>query len=171
MEFSMMEKPEFCYPRKDVPEKLEQFKQIFVEADAYVCITPEYNHAPSPGLLNVLNHFGSSVFSFKPSAIVSYSGGQWGGTRAAMALRPILSELGALPVSAMIHIPNAQDNLDENGKPTEDPERWQDYCDRCFSQLEWWAEASKEHKTVSDPFAKSKPFQSSPSQRNAPSKQ
>jgi NAD(P)H-dependent FMN reductase len=97
MKFSMMEKPEFCYRRKDVPEKLEQFKQIFVEADAYVCITPEYNHAPSPGLLNVLNHFGSSVFSFKPSAIVSYSGGQWGGTRAAIALRPILSELGALP--------------------------------------------------------------------------
>lgn len=34
---------------------------------------------------------GSSIFSLKPSAIVSYSAGQWGGTRAAMALRPILS--------------------------------------------------------------------------------
>ena len=96
-EFPMMEKPEFCYSKTNVPEKLEHFKKILVGVDAYVCITPEYNHAPSPGLLNVLNHFGSSVFSFKPSAIVSYSGGQWGGTRAAGALRPILSELGALP--------------------------------------------------------------------------
>ena len=61
------------------------------------------------------NHFGSSLFSFKPSCIVSYSAGQWGGTRAAHALRPILSELGCIPVSAMIHIPCAQDVLDELG--------------------------------------------------------
>ncbi len=199
-EFSLLEKPEFCYSPSTVPEELKNVKTIFMEADAFVCITPEYNHAPSPGLVNVLNHFGSSVFSFKPSAIVSYSGGQWGGTRAANALRPILSELGALPVSAMIHIPNTQvgsslnrfpscihlhavqsscvfrsllwhlqDNFDEDGIPMEDPQRWQDYCTRSFSQLEWWAEAAKEHKAVSDPFAKSKPFQSSPSQRNAPS--
>ena len=46
-------------------------------ADAFVMVTPEYNHAPSPALLNTLNHFGSSLFSFKPSAIVSYSQGQW----------------------------------------------------------------------------------------------
>ena len=61
-----------------------------------------------------------------------------------------------------------KDNLDDHGNPIEDPKRWQDYCERCFSQLEWWAEAAKEHKMVSDPFARSKPFQSSPSQRNAP---
>ena len=96
-DFSLLEKPEFCYSPSTVPQELADFKTIFQEADAYVCITPEYNHAPSPGLVNILNHFGSSVFSFKPSAIVSYSGGQWGGTRAASALRPILSELGALP--------------------------------------------------------------------------
>lgn len=98
-EFPLLEKPEFCYSPSNVPEELASFKSIFQEADAYVCITPEYNHAPSPGLVNILNHFGSSVFSFKPSAIVSYSGGQWGGTRAASALRPILGELGALPGS------------------------------------------------------------------------
>jgi chromate reductase len=34
--------------------------------------------------------------------IVTYSGGQWGGTRAAVALRSTLSELGCLPVSAMM---------------------------------------------------------------------
>eukprot|EP00536_Pseudo-nitzschia_multiseries_P009826 jgi/Psemu1/201830/e_gw1.286.12.1 len=167
-EFSLLEKPEFAYSPRTVPEKLKDFKNVFEEADAYVCITPEYNHGPSPGLTNVLNHFGSSVFSFKPSAIVSYSAGQWGGTRAAIALRPILSELGALPVSAMIHIPNAQDALDNDGKPTQDPQRWQEYCGRCFSQLEWWAEAARKHKAIADPFAESKPFQSSPSERNAP---
>ncbi|VEU34313.1 unnamed protein product [Pseudo-nitzschia multistriata] len=170
-DFPLLEKPEFAHHRRTVPKPLREARAVLEEADAYVCITPEYNHAPSPGLVNVLNHFGSSVFSFKPSAIVSYSAGQWGGTRAAIALRPILSELGALPVSAMIHIPNAQDAIDDDGTPTTDPKRWKEYCGRCFSQLEWWADAAKNHKEIADPFEESKPFRLTPSQRNAPKKQ
>jgi NAD(P)H-dependent FMN reductase len=184
-DFTMLEKPEFCYPRRQVPSYLTEHKSVLQDADAIFCITPEYNHAPSPGLMNILNHFGSSVVSFKPSGIVSYSAGQWGGTRAAIALRPILSEMGCLPVSAMIHIPYAQDVLHEDGtikiKERDGPDndddddnnatarqRWDDYCQRCFVQVEWWAEAAKNHKQVVDPFKGSKPFQQSPSQRNAP---
>jgi chromate reductase, NAD(P)H dehydrogenase (quinone) len=188
-DFPLLEKPEFCYPRSQVPAFLTKYKSILLDADAIICITPEYNHAPSPGLVNILNHFGSSVVSFKPAGIVSYSAGQWGGTRAAIGLRPILSEMGCLPVSAMIHIPYCQDVLNEDGtvKTTnadtnvktdkndddhddhDDPKsRWDAYCGRCFSQVEWWATAAKEHKKVVDPFKKSKPFQGSPSQRNAP---
>ena len=166
--FELLNKPQFAYAPSQVPEHLQKVHTILEAADAYVCITPEYNHAPSPGLLNVLNHFGSSTFCFKPSAIVSYSAGQWGGTRAAIALRPVLSELGCLPVSAMIHLPQVQDVLDEDGTPTENPEKWQQYTDRCFSQLEWWGAAAKAQKEVVDPFAESPSFQKTPPQRNAP---
>ena len=69
------------------PGPLDEMADRLRTADAYVACTSEYNHAPSPALLNTLNHFGSSLFSFKPSCIVSYSAGQWGGTRAAHALR------------------------------------------------------------------------------------
>ena len=167
-EYPLLEKPEFCYARSSVPTKLEQTHAILKDSDAYICITPEYNHAPSPGLVNVLNHFGSSIFSFKPSAIVSYSAGQWGGTRAAIGLRPILSELGCLPVSAMIHLPHVQDILNEDGVVMNDVEKWESYCSRTYSQLEWWAVASSNHKLISDPFAESTPFRSSPTERNAP---
>ena len=169
-EFPLLEKPHFCYAKKDVPVLLEQAHEILKEADAYVCVTPEYNHAPSPALINVLNHFGSSTFSFKPSAIVTYSAGQWGGTRAAIALRPILSELGCLPVSAMIHIPKAQEVFGDDGRPIKDPNEWKGYCSRCFAQLEWWGAAAKEHRALVDPFEKSPSFQVSPLQRNAPDK-
>jgi chromate reductase, NAD(P)H dehydrogenase (quinone) len=118
--------------------------------------------------VNILNHFGSSEFSFKPSAIVSYSAGQWGGTRAAIALRPILSELGCLAVSAMIHIPKAQEVFDEAGMATKGEAEWDAYADRCFSQLEWWSTAAMEHRTKADPFGSSPPFKSAPAQRNAP---
>jgi chromate reductase, NAD(P)H dehydrogenase (quinone) len=170
LELPLLEKPEFAYAKSHIPVKLKTLREIIAAADAYVAITPEYNHAPSPALLNLLNHFGSSIFSFKPSAIVSYSAGQWGGTRAAIALRPILSELGCLPVSAMIHIAKAQDVLDENGVPVapENVKSWDRYLDRCFSQLEWWGQATKQHRAVVDPFVVSPAFRSEPAERSAP---
>lgn len=118
------------------------------------------------------NHFGSSIFSFKPSAIVSYSAGQWGGTRAAHSLRAILSELGCLPVSAMVHVPKAQEVFDDRGSILKgvDAERWRGYMARTWSQLEWWGEAAKTHRRTVDPLARSMspPLVTSPAQRNAP---
>lgn len=168
----LLEKPHFAYAPSQVPLLLAQVNDELKKADAYVAITPEYNHAPSPALLNVLNHFGSSIFSFKPSAIVSYSAGQWGGARAAIALRPVLSELGCLPVSAMIHVPNAAQAFDEDGQATggqDEEERWKSYAGRCLGQLEWWGEAAKTHRGVLDPNAISPTFRTNPSERNAPS--
>lgn len=167
----LLEKPAFAYAKSQIPTHLQQMQETLQQADAYVMITPEYNHAPSPTLINVLNHFGSSIFSYKPSAIVTYSAGQWGGTRAAVALRPILSELGCLPVSAMIHIPNAGEVVDENGELQEgqDIERWDHYLQRCTTQLIWWGQATQNHRKLVDPFVQSPIFQSNPSERNAPS--
>lgn len=170
IDLGLLQKPHFSYASSQVPPVLANLHEILKAADAYVTVTPEYNHAPSPSLLNILNHFGSSIFSFKPSAIVSYSAGQWGGTRAAHSLRPILSELGCIPVSAMIHIPQAQDVLGDDGKvlPDQDQKHWESYTDRCLSQLEWWGQAAKEQRAKVDPSAASPAFRSNPSQRNAP---
>ena len=171
-EFQLLDKPYFGYAHGKAPEKLEAAQTVLKNADAYVCVTPEYNHSPSPALLNILNHFGSSTFSFKPSAIVTYSAGQWGGTRAGVSLRTTLSELGCLPVSAMIHLPKAQQVLDRDGNINasagQDPDQWQKYFARTWFQLEWWAEAAKHHKSVVDPFGESPAFASSPDERNAP---
>ena len=170
LDLPMLQKPAFAYPKSQIPTQLQQIQDTLTSADAYIMITPEYNHAPSPALLNLLNHFGSSVFSYKPSAIVSYSAGQWGGTRAAIALRPILSELGCLPVSAMVHIPHAQDVLQEDGTVAIQQEQssWNQYVDRCVSQLVWWGQAAKQQRAKVDPFAQSPAFSKHPSQRNAP---
>lgn len=182
-ELPLLNKPHFAYAKSRVPPNLQQMHDILNNADCYVTITPEYNHAPSPGLLNLLNHFGSSAFSFKPSAIVSYSAGQWGGTRAAHSLRPVLSELGCLPVSAMVHTPNVKSVLDEHGNfnlegsgndnneksgsGKEREQKWMSYVSRCITQLEWWADATKEHRKRVDPLVKSPAFSRDPSQRNA----
>lgn len=68
-QFALLQKPAFAYAPGRAPQELQECQSILQQADAYVCVTPEYNHSPSPAVINVLNHFGSSVFSFKPSAI------------------------------------------------------------------------------------------------------
>ncbi|MEZ9833818.1 NADPH-dependent FMN reductase [Vibrio breoganii] len=165
-------KPEFAYSRQQVPQDLETLANKIKNADAYVMVSPEYNHSMSPALAHLLNHFGSSLFSFKPSAIVTYSAGQWGGARAAVSMRTFLSELGCLPVSAMVHLPSAQDVFDETGNTInpDNQQQWDEYLYRTLSQMMWWAQASQQHRQQIDPLTISKAFTHSPSQRNAPVK-
>ncbi|WP_300319652.1 NAD(P)H-dependent oxidoreductase [Idiomarina sp.] len=164
-------KPHFTYHENKVPEQLDALAKKIEAADAYVMVSPEYNHSMSPALANLLNHFGASLYSYKPSAIVTYSAGQWGGSRAAVNMRTFLSELGCLPVSAMIHVPKAQTVFEENGKFTqevEDTERWVGYFGRTLNQLFWWADAAQKQRQALDPRTLAKDFKSDPSQRNAP---
>ena len=162
--------PHFSYRRGEAPPELDGLAEAISAADGYVMVSPEYNHAMSPALAGLLNHFGSSRFAFKPSAIVTYSAGQWGGTRAAVNMRTFLGELGCLPVSAMIHIPKAQEVLDAGGAflPEVDAEAWRSYFGRTFKQLTWWAKAAASMRTEQDPARLSPAFKRQPAQRNAP---
>ncbi|MWJ27039.1 NADPH-dependent oxidoreductase [Halomonas sp. ZH2S] len=168
IEFGAVFKPHFAYAKAKVPETLETLADKIEAADGYIMVSPEYNHSMSPVLAHLLNHFGSSLYAFKPSAIVTYSAGQWGGVRAAVAMRTFLAELGCLPVSAMIHVPKAQEALDEDGRFREDPDRWASYFGRALGQLGWWAEAAARHREIQDPREVSPAFQRAPEQRNAP---
>jgi len=174
----LLQRPHFTYNYKpseisDKLEKLENLSDRLKMADCYVFVTPEYNHMPSPAILNLLNHFGASTWAFKPAAVVSYSAGQWGGTRAAIALRTALLEIGSLPVSAMIHVANAGETFDaagyvNNNNNNNKSKRWTTYAQRTLNQLEWWADAAKNHRQVVDPNSISGALRKRPSQRNAP---
>lgn len=168
LELGAVFKPHFAYARSKVPAPLEALAGKIAAADGYVMVSPEYNHAMSPALSHLLNHFGSSLFAFKPSAIVTYSAGQWGGARAAVSMRSFLAELGCLPVSAMIHVPKAQEALDDDGRFREAPDHWAGYFGRTLGQLDWWAEAAATHRLRQDPREVSPAFLRAPDQRNAP---
>lgn len=162
-------KPHFAYARSQVPADLDALAEKIASADGYVMVSPEYNHSMSPALAHLLNHFGSSLYAYKPSTIVTYSAGQWGGMRAAVGMRTFLSELGCLPVSAMIHVPKAHEVFDEEGRVQDGEENgWTSYFNRAFSQMVWWAEAAHLHRERLDPHQFIGNFKSDPSQRNAP---
>lgn len=84
-------------------------------------------------------------------------------------MRSFLSELGCLPVSAMLHLPRAQEVFSEDGGFAEGvpQDRWGSYMARGFSQLEWWAEAAKAQRARQD-LGRESAFRTSPDQRDAP---
>lgn len=133
-------------------------------------LSPEYNHSMSPALADLLNHFPSSAFSFKPSLIATYSSGQWGGLRAAVNMRTYLAELGCLPVSAMVHFRNAQEVFSETGELLEgqDGQKWRRYAGRGIEQLVWWAAAASTQRKAVDPSEASPAFVQTAAERNVP---
>ena len=104
------------YEPGQAPEVLERLAASIRAADAFVVVSGEYNHSIPPALSNLLDHFLEEYF-FRPSAIVCYSAGAFGGVRAAMQLRAMLCELGTPSIPSLFPIPKVQDAFDEDGTP------------------------------------------------------
>ena len=72
-----MEKAIFFYKADNPPpDWMVEAKKKIVDADAYIMVSGEYNHAIPPGLTNLIDHFPTSAFGYKPSGIVCYSPGR-----------------------------------------------------------------------------------------------
>lgn len=71
-------------------------------ADAFLFITPEYNHSYSPALKNALDFLNKEWWR-KPLGFVSY-GGVSGGTRGVVALTTSTSGLGLVKIGANLEI-------------------------------------------------------------------
>ena len=126
------------YEPQQAPEVLQRLARLIVAADAYIVVSGEYNHTVPPALSNLLDHFLEEYF-WKPSAIVCYSAGSFGGVRAAMTLRCMLAELGMSSIPSLLPIPRVQTAFDENGQPLDDG--WRKRADKFLSELEWYASA------------------------------
>ena len=88
------------------------------EADAYLLITPEYNHSVPGVLKNAIDSvFVSFGFRNKAVAFVGYSVGVAAGVRAVEHLNQIMVEAEALPVRTPTLIPFVMNAFDAEGKP------------------------------------------------------
>jgi NAD(P)H-dependent FMN reductase len=137
------------YPKGEAPETLERLAELFRRADAFVVVSGEYNHSIPPGLSNTLDHF-LEEYSWRPSAIVCYSGGRFGGVRAAMQLRAMLCELGMPSIPSLLPIPEIGKTLDPEGNPQQP---WLDKsAGRFVDELVWYAEALRHQRTEGTPY-------------------
>jgi len=137
------------YEKGKAPKVLEALAQLYRAADAFVIVSGEYNHGIPPALKNLLDHFLEEYF-FRPSAIVCYSAGAFGGVRAAMQLRMTLAELGMPSIPTIFPVPEVQNAFDAEGhahRPV-----FEERVGRFCAELEWYAEALKRARESGVPY-------------------
>jgi len=98
---------------------------------------------------NTLDYFLEEYF-FKPSAIVSYSAGPFGGVIAAQQLRVIFAELGAPAISSSFPISKIQNVFDENGKMVD--ENYERRVKKFLDEFEWYVDAFKNQRVKGTPY-------------------
>src|SRR4051794_21639162 len=128
------------YPKGQAPENLERLAGRIRAADAFVIVSGEYNHSIPPALSNLLDHFLEEYF-WRPSGIVCYSAGAFGGVRAAVQLRSMLCELGTPSIPSVLAVPAVQDAFDDEGRPRDEAQHRR--AARFLDELEWYANALK----------------------------
>ncbi|MBC2901650.1 NADPH-dependent FMN reductase [Streptomyces cupreus] len=127
----------------ETAEVLTGVSPKLARADAFVVLTPEYNHSFPAGLKNLIDwHYGE--WRAKPVALVSY-GGLAGGLRAAEHLRQVFAELHAVTVRDTVSFHNAGAAFDDDGR-LKDPTGPDAAAKTMLDQLEWWGSALREAK-------------------------
>jgi len=108
-EFELVDIKDFNLPLLDeaMPPAMGQYSQPHTKAwaakvasfDAFIFVTPEYNHGPSGALKNVIDYLYAE-WNNKAAGFVSY--GSAGGARAVEQLRLVMGELQVADVRAQV---------------------------------------------------------------------
>lgn len=136
----MMNEPEHPMHRKYQHEHTKAWSALVSEADAYVFVTPEYNHGPPPALINAVDYLVHE-WSYKPAGFVSY-GGLSGGFRAMQAEKLILAAVKVVPLPEAVAIQMVAQHLDAN-KAFTPTELHTKLANTMLNELVRWAEALK----------------------------
>jgi NAD(P)H-dependent FMN reductase len=121
-------------------EIVRRWNRKIAEADAYLVITPEYNHSIPGELKNAIDSvFVSFAFRNKPLAAVGYSAGVGGGIRAIEHLVQIAVEVEAVPLRSTVILPYVEQAFAKDGEPA-DPAT-EVSLQIALDDLAWWAKA------------------------------
>ena len=137
----LLDKRYMDYKPGTAPESIERVAQILKNSDGFVIVSAEYNHSVPPALKNILDHYYNE-YLLKPAAIATYSGGPFGGVRAAVHLRAILGELRMVSIPTMFPIAMVQDAFDEKGNSIE--KEYDKRVVKFLDEFEWYCNALKE---------------------------
>ncbi|MEU7022327.1 NAD(P)H-dependent oxidoreductase [Streptomyces sp. NPDC046203] len=132
-------------PAPAVLAELAKVRPVLAEADAFVVITPEYNHS-FPASLKALIDWHFTEWQAKPVAFVSY-GGISGGLRAVEQLRQVYAEMHSVTLRDTVSFAGVHGSFTEDGT-LKDPEIPDAAATGLLDRLAWWGEALREAKAV-----------------------
>ena len=141
-ELPLLDKMYKEFSDEDAPPKMTAISEALDAADGFVIVSAEYNHSVPAALKNLLDHF-QSEYLYKPSAIVTYSAGPFGGVRALVNLRAILAELGTPSIPSAFAVSQVHKAFDDDGNAVETS--YDRRVVKFLDEYEWYAEALR-HK-------------------------
>ncbi|MCQ9133561.1 NADPH-dependent FMN reductase [Streptomyces hilarionis] len=132
-------------PSPEAVEALADVSPRLAAADAFVVVTPEYNHSFPAALKNLID-WHHPQWQAKPVGFVSY-GGLAGGVRAVEQLRQVFAELHAVTVRDAVSLHGPWSGLGEDGAPR-DAAVCTGAAKGMLGQLRWWGKTLREARAV-----------------------
>ncbi len=128
------------YAPGEAPPAMQAIGEQLAAADGYLVVAAEYNHSIPAALKNLLDHY-QSEYHYKPSGIVTYSAGPFGGVRGLVNLRAILAELGTPSIPRSLPVSQVDTAFEADGTAIESA--YVERAERFFDEYEWYARALK----------------------------
>jgi len=151
----MLDKMYKEYEPGQAPAAMQSVAEVLSAADGFVIVSGEYNHSIPAALKNLLDHF-QSEYLYKPSGVVTYSAGPFGGVRALVNLRGILAELGTPSIPSAFPISGIYSAFDEKGNALDAP--YDERIVKFLDEYEWYANALRNAR-MQDSCARDMPVQ------------
>ena len=108
------DEPNHPRAKKYVHEHTKQWSERIARSDAFVVVTPEYNHGTPAPLKNAID-FLHHEWQNKPVGFVSY-GGVSAGLRGVGQTKQVFAALRVLPAINAVSIPNVFAHMSEDGQ-------------------------------------------------------
>ena len=136
----ILDEPNHPRLRQYVHQHTKDWSALVEGSDAFIFVTPEYNHGIGAALKNAIDYVYNEWHG-KAAGIVSY-GGVAAGTRATQMLKQVLASLKVVPVMEAVNIPFVRSQIDEDGrlKPTEALEA---SATAMLDEVQRWTEAMR----------------------------
>jgi len=114
-----------------LPEAALKLKQLFLQHDALLFASPEYNSSISPYLKNIIdwvsrpaeNEESLACYKGKVAGLLAASPGALGGLRGLVHLRSILSNISVIVVPQQAAIGGAYEAFDDSGNLKQDSDK------------------------------------------------
>jgi NAD(P)H-dependent FMN reductase len=121
VETELIDIAKLTLPINDAGEAIKQpdFSAKMDRADAFVVVSPEYNHGYSGLLKHVLDSC-LKEYIHKAVGIVGVSAGPFGGARVIQNLLPVMRELGLVTIFWDVNFSSVQKAFAEDGKLLDD---------------------------------------------------
>jgi NAD(P)H-dependent FMN reductase len=129
-------------PKREIDPSVKKWLDAIQDFDAYIFVTPEYNHSITGVLKNAIDYITTEL-NRKPSAIVSH--GSVGGARASVQLKEILSESRSVVIPNAVAFLGLVDGVDDQGNISSElksnPYGPQTALNMLLTELKWYSDA------------------------------